>query len=137
MIGEWEKVDKKNYYAWRRWRSFRAAGLFDKQRRKSNVHKAVPGRLQAIFVNKGFGLENILCVHHVHGKRYGLFPVGEFVRLDGCLSYRFKNELDPDINREEFCKGLVDTSSWDGGSKKHNSLWDAYVIRECYKLLMK
>lgn len=76
MIGEWEKIDKKNYYAWRRWRSFRAAGLFDKQRRKSNVHKAVPGRLQEVFIDTRFGLENILCVHHVHGKRYGLFPVG-------------------------------------------------------------
>lgn len=78
-----------------------------------------------------------LVVDRTSKKTCVVTQVGEFVRLDGCLSYRFKNELDPDINREEFCKGLVDTSSWDGGSKKHNSLWDAYVIRECYKLLMK
>lgn len=27
--------------------------------------------------------------------------VGEFVRLDGCLSYRFKNELDPVVVTEK------------------------------------
>ena len=59
-----------------------------------------------------------------------------YIPFDICTLFKAKG-IDPDINREEFCKGLVDTSSWDGGSKKHNSLWDAYVIRECYKLLMK
>lgn len=37
--------------------------------------------------------------------------------------------VDPDINREEF-SGCSD-------GLKHNALWDAQVIKECYKKLMK
>lgn len=46
------------------------------------------------------------------------------------------NGVDPDINREEFCNHQIevnDAHNW--GAKKHNALWDAYVIRECYKRL--
>jgi len=32
--------------------------------------------------------------------------VGEFVRLDGCLSYRFKNELDPVVVTEKVLLGF-------------------------------
>lgn len=47
--------------------------------------------------------------------------------------------IDADINREEFCNGMVevnDAQSWGAGGKKHNALWDAYVIRECFKRLI-
>lgn len=37
--------------------------------------------------------------------------------------------IDPDINREQFA-GI-------GGGPKHNSLWDAKVIKACYKKLME
>jgi len=62
-----------------------------------------------------------------------------YIPFDICTLFKAKG-VDPDINREEFCKGLVEvneTSSWGVGGKKHNALWDAYVIRECYKRLMK
>ncbi len=46
--------------------------------------------------------------------------------------------VDPDINREEFAGGgmieVNDMEHW-GTGRKHNALWDAYVIRECYKKL--
>jgi hypothetical protein len=38
---------------------------------------------------------------------------------------------DADISREEFA-GPVE---FPGGHKKHNSLWDAYVIKACYEKL--
>ena len=42
------------------------------------------------------------------------------------LSTLFKiKDIDPDVNREEF-SGMV------YGSKKHNALWDAKVIKACY-----
>lgn len=43
-----------------------------------------------------------------------------------------------DISREEFAGNMIevnDASMWGGGNKKHNALWDAYVIRACYKKL--
>ena len=46
-------------------------------------------------------------------------------------------DFDPDISREEFAGNLVevfDTANW-GVGKKHNALWDACVIRQCYKRL--
>jgi hypothetical protein len=42
-----------------------------------------------------------------------------------------------DVNREEFCNGEIDiedSSIW-RKLNKHNALWDAYVIRECYNKL--
>jgi len=57
------------------------------------------------------------------------------------LASLFKeNGIDPDVNREEYigaeilnniCSILETTVEYG----KHNALWDAYVIRECYKKL--
>ena len=44
---------------------------------------------------------------------------------------------DADINREEYAGNMIevnDSHNW--GVKKHNALWDAYVIRACYNRLM-
>ena len=38
--------------------------------------------------------------------------------------------VDPDISREEF-------ADMNDGSQKHNSLWDAKVIKKCFELLNK
>lgn len=94
MIGEWEKIDKKDYYAWRRWRSFRAAGLSNQQRRKSDVHKTVPTRLQAIFIDTRFRLENILRLYHVYGKRYGLFQIGPGEEIGNFIVVQKGSEYD-------------------------------------------
>ena len=51
-----------------------------------------------------------------------------YIPFDICTLFKIKG-IDPDINREEFC-GLSDSK------QKHNSLWDAKVIKACYEKLM-
>ncbi len=51
-----------------------------------------------------------------------------YIPFDICTLFKLKG-IDPDINRDEY-SGLL------GKVQKHNSLWDAKVIRECYKKLM-
>jgi len=50
-----------------------------------------------------------------------------YIPFDICTLF-YEKGIDPDINREEFA-GLSD------GSQKHNALWDAKVIRECFNKL--
>lgn len=51
-----------------------------------------------------------------------------YIPFDICTLFKIKG-VDPDIDREEF-------SNMTDGQKKHNSLWDAMVIKECYNKLM-
>lgn len=53
-----------------------------------------------------------------------------YIPFDICTLFKVKG-VDPDINREEFA-GC--TSSDD--VKKHNALWDAKIIRDCYNKLI-
>ena len=59
-----------------------------------------------------------------------------YIPFDICTSFK-ELGIDPDINREEFINysAQVDTVEHWGVNAKHNALWDAYVIRECYKKL--
>ena len=41
-------------------------------------------------------------------------------------------EGDADVSREEYAEKYIEV----GGGKKHNALWDAYVIKACYNRLM-
>lgn len=50
-----------------------------------------------------------------------------YIPFDICTLFKAKG-IDPDINREQF-SGMVD------GSKKHNALWDAEVIKGCCEKL--
>jgi hypothetical protein len=50
-----------------------------------------------------------------------------YIPFDICTLF-YAQGIDPDINREEF-SGLTE------GSIKHNALWDAKVIRECFNKL--
>jgi hypothetical protein len=50
-----------------------------------------------------------------------------YIPFDICTLFYAKG-IDADINREEF-------SEMTEGSQKHNALWDAKVIRECYRKL--
>ncbi len=52
-----------------------------------------------------------------------------YIPFDICTLMKIKG-VDPDINREEFL-GL------NSGSKKHNALWDAKIVKACYELLSK
>lgn len=47
-----------------------------------------------------------------------------YIPFDICTLFHAKG-IDPDVNREEF-------SNMKEGSQKHNALWDAKVIRECF-----
>lgn len=60
-----------------------------------------------------------------------------YIPFDICTFMKLKG-VDPDVSREEFSGKWIEvnTSEHWGGSPKHNALWDAYVIRACYKKLM-
>ena len=47
-----------------------------------------------------------------------------YIPFDICTLFQVKG-IDPDISREQF-------SEMTEASKKHNALWDAKVIKECY-----
>lgn len=51
-----------------------------------------------------------------------------YIPFDICTLFRIK-DIDPDINREEF-------ANMTEGAEKHNALWDAKVIKECYQKLI-
>jgi hypothetical protein len=65
-----------------------------------------------------------------------------YIAMDICTVFEMQG-IDPDISREEYCeienfteektKGLYN----DFKSVKHNALWDAFIIRECYNKLTK
>lgn len=52
-----------------------------------------------------------------------------YIPFDICTSFKEKG-IDPDVNREEFSGMKSDVD-------KHNALWDAKVIKECYLKLNK
>lgn len=51
-----------------------------------------------------------------------------YIPFDICTLFKVK-DIDPDISREEFSDMTDDI-------EKHNSLWDAIVIKKCYDKLM-
>lgn len=51
-----------------------------------------------------------------------------YIPFDICTLFKIKG-VDPDISREEFIENNVE-------GKKHNALYDARVIRECYNKLV-
>lgn len=52
-----------------------------------------------------------------------------YIPFDICTLFKQKG-IDPDISREEF-SNMMDNS------QKHNALWDAKVIKQCFQLLSK
>lgn len=57
-----------------------------------------------------------------------------YIPFDICTLFKERG-IDTDISREEFAGNIV-VEHMDG-IQKHNALWDAYVIRECYNKLQK
>ena len=61
-----------------------------------------------------------------------------YIAMDICTVFEMNN-IDPDISREEYCEIENFTEEKtkvlynDFKSVKHNALWDAFIIRECYK----
>ena len=52
-----------------------------------------------------------------------------YIPFDICTLFKMKG-IDPNINREEFAE-LVDAP------EKHNALWDARIIKDCYDKLVQ
>ena len=52
-----------------------------------------------------------------------------YIPFDICTLFKIK-EIDPDISREKFINNSI-------RGKKHNSLYDAKVIKACYDELIK
>lgn len=56
-----------------------------------------------------------------------------YIPFDICTLFQAKG-IDPDISREDFAKDYLVKVAFQSG-KKHNAMWDALVIRECYRKL--
>lgn len=54
-----------------------------------------------------------------------------YIPFDICTLFKVKG-IDPDVSREEFTSDMTNTISI---AKKHNALYDAEVIRLCYRKL--
>jgi len=57
-----------------------------------------------------------------------------YIPFDICTLFKVKG-IDADISREEFAKDYLVKVAFQTG-KKHNAMWDAFVIRECYNKLI-
>jgi len=55
------------------------------------------------------------------------------IPFDICTLMKIKG-IDPDINREKFALNGKDVPN---NVAKHNSLWDAKIIKKCYEKLIK
>lgn len=54
-----------------------------------------------------------------------------YIPFDICTMFKLKG-IDPDISREKFAFGSILSEM---NAKKHNALWDAMVIMNCYDKL--
>lgn len=66
-----------------------------------------------------------------------------YIPFDICTLFKIKG-IDPDISREEFVKEELEKYTQINSElpfrflgEKHNALWDAVVIQECYSKLIK
>jgi len=71
--------------------------------------------------------------NNIWGHAFNLPKNISYIPLDICTLFNIKG-IDPDINREEFIADFSKSEDILHG-KKHNALYDAYVIRECYNKL--
>ena len=67
--------------------------------------------------------------NHLFGHAFNLPKNIYYIPFDICTLFKIKG-IDPDISREEFINNSVK-------GKKHNSLYDAKVIKACYEKLIK
>jgi len=58
-----------------------------------------------------------------------------YIPFDISTLFKMKN-IDPDISRENFAKEWIEQNPFILKNTKHNSLWDAYVIKGCYETLI-
>ena len=75
----------------------------------------------------------LLC--EIFGHAFNMPEKVNYIPLDICTLF-FAKGIDADINREEYAgttEQLNEVYKW--ANKKHNAMWDAYVIRECFNRL--
>ena len=74
-------------------------------------------------------LFNALLADYSHG--YPQLPANvHYIPMDICTLFELKG-IDPDVSREKFAFGEVYKEM-----PKHNALWDAQLIKQCYFKLM-
>lgn len=66
--------------------------------------------------------------NHIFGHAFNIPKNVYYIPFDICTMFKLKG-IDPDISREEFA------SPKEQIARKHNALWDAKVIKECYNKL--
>ena len=62
--------------------------------------------------------------NQIWGHAFNIPKAIYYIPFDLCTLFKVKG-IDPDVSREKYA-GMTK------GSQKHNALWDAKVIRECY-----
>ena len=67
--------------------------------------------------------------NHLFGHAFNIPSNVYYIPFDICTLFKIKG-VDPDISREAYARPA------DEEAKKHNALWDAKVIKSCYKKLM-
>jgi len=70
--------------------------------------------------------------NHIWGHAFSIPNNIYYIPFDICTLFKEKG-IDPDISREDFVSDSETIDLLYG--KKHNALYDAYVIRECYNKL--
>ena len=82
---------------------------------------------------------------NIWGHAFSLPQKIYYIPMDICTVFEVKG-IDPDISREEFATNTFSESKeplfFDKDCnlleiKKHNALWDAFIIRECYNKIIK
>ena len=79
--------------------------------------------------------------NNIWGHAFNIPTHINYIPFDICTIFKML-DIDPDINREEFC-GINNNTMMVDGVKykepilKHNALFDAKIIRACYEKLMK
>jgi len=69
-------------------------------------------------------MQDRVLFNQIFGHAFSIPQHVFYIPFDICTLFWAKG-IDPDVNREEF-------SNMKEGSQKHNALWDAKVIRECF-----
>lgn len=70
--------------------------------------------------------------NNIFGHAFNIPKNVYYIPFDICTLFKEKG-IDPDISREDFAGNSIAVFSTNPVlNKKHNALWDAYVIRECF-----
>lgn len=72
--------------------------------------------------------------NNIFGTAFDIPKTVYYIPYDICTAFKI-NGIDPDVSREEYAKDWLDRNPLQITSSKHNALWDAHVIKGCYRTL--